>query len=87
MVALVPATGLPLNICGEPVVVESSVLYRMSYPVAPLTPVQSTSICVSPAVKEGAEAGREGDINAFAADVDSDQRMEIDRMRALLGSR
>ncbi len=32
-------------------------------------------------------AGQEGDINAFAADVDSDQRMEIDRMRALLGSR
>ncbi len=30
-------------------------------------------------------AGQEGDINAFAADVDSDQRMEIDRMRALLG--
>jgi uncharacterized protein (DUF305 family) len=32
-------------------------------------------------------AGQEGDINAFAADVDSDQRMEIDRMRAMLGSR
>ena len=32
-------------------------------------------------------AGQEGDINAFAADVDSDQRMEIDRMRALLGGR
>jgi uncharacterized protein (DUF305 family) len=32
-------------------------------------------------------AGQEGDINAFAADVDSDQRMEIDRMRALLGPR
>jgi uncharacterized protein (DUF305 family) len=31
-------------------------------------------------------AGQEGDINAFAADVDSDQRMEIDRMRAMLGS-
>ena len=30
-------------------------------------------------------AGQEGGINAFAADVDSDQRMEIDRMRALLG--
>ncbi len=30
-------------------------------------------------------AGQEGDINAFAADVDSDQRMEIDRMRAMLG--
>jgi uncharacterized protein (DUF305 family) len=30
-------------------------------------------------------AGQEGDINAFAADVDADQRMEIDRMRALLG--
>ena len=32
-------------------------------------------------------AGQEGDINAFASDVDSDQRMEIDRMRAMLGSR
>ena len=32
-------------------------------------------------------AGQEGDINAFAADVDSDQRMEIDRMRAMLGGR
>ena len=32
-------------------------------------------------------AGQEGDINAFAADVDADQRMEIDRMRAMLGSR
>jgi uncharacterized protein (DUF305 family) len=32
-------------------------------------------------------AGQEGDIKAFAADVDSDQRMEIDRMRAMLGSR
>jgi uncharacterized protein (DUF305 family) len=30
-------------------------------------------------------AGQEGDINAFAADVDADQRMEIDRMRAMLG--
>lgn len=30
-------------------------------------------------------AGQEGDINAFAADVDSDQRMEINRMRAMLG--
>jgi uncharacterized protein (DUF305 family) len=30
-------------------------------------------------------AGQEGDINGFAADVDSDQRMEINRMRALLG--
>ncbi len=32
-------------------------------------------------------AGQEGDINAFAADVDSDQRMEITRMRAMLGRR
>jgi uncharacterized protein (DUF305 family) len=32
-------------------------------------------------------AGQEGDINAFAADVDSDQRMEINRMRSMLGSR
>ena len=32
-------------------------------------------------------AGQEGDINAFAADVDADQRMEIDRMRAMLGIR
>jgi uncharacterized protein (DUF305 family) len=32
-------------------------------------------------------AGQEGDINAFAADVDADQRMEIDRMRQMLGSR
>jgi uncharacterized protein (DUF305 family) len=30
-------------------------------------------------------AGQEGDINAFAADVDADQRMEINRMRAMLG--
>jgi uncharacterized protein (DUF305 family) len=29
-------------------------------------------------------AGQEGDINAFAADVDADQRMEIDRMRSML---
>jgi uncharacterized protein (DUF305 family) len=32
-------------------------------------------------------AGQEGDINAFASDVDADQRMEISRMRAMLGSR
>jgi uncharacterized protein (DUF305 family) len=32
-------------------------------------------------------AGQEGDINAFAGDVDSDQRMEINRMRALMGPR
>lgn len=32
-------------------------------------------------------AGQEADIFAFASDVDADQRMEIDRMRAMLGSR
>jgi uncharacterized protein (DUF305 family) len=32
-------------------------------------------------------AGQEGEIYAFASDVDADQRMEIDRMRALLGAR
>ncbi|MEP7118890.1 MAG: DUF305 domain-containing protein [Acidobacteriota bacterium] len=32
-------------------------------------------------------AGQESDLNAFAADVDADQRMEINRMRAMLGSR
>lgn len=32
-------------------------------------------------------AGQETDINAFASDVDADQRMEIDRMRGMLGSR
>ena len=32
-------------------------------------------------------AGQEGDINAFAADVDSDQRTEINRMRAMLGQK
>lgn len=30
-------------------------------------------------------AGQEADIFAFAADVDADQRMEIDRMRSMLG--
>ena len=29
-------------------------------------------------------AGQESDIFAFASDVDADQRMEIDRMRAML---
>jgi hypothetical protein len=29
-------------------------------------------------------AGQDGDIYAFASDVDSDQRMEIDRMGAML---
>jgi uncharacterized protein (DUF305 family) len=32
-------------------------------------------------------AGQEADIFAFASDVDADQRMEIDRMRAMLGAR
>lgn len=32
-------------------------------------------------------AGQEGDIFAFASDVDADQRMEIDRMRSMLSSR
>lgn len=32
-------------------------------------------------------AGQESDINAFASDVDADQRMEIDRMRGMLSSR
>jgi uncharacterized protein (DUF305 family) len=32
-------------------------------------------------------AGQEADINAFASDVDADQRMEIDRMRGMLSSR
>lgn len=32
-------------------------------------------------------AGQEAEIFAFASDVDADQRMEIDRMRDLLGSR
>lgn len=32
-------------------------------------------------------AGQESDIFAFASDVDADQRMEIDRMRAMLASR
>jgi uncharacterized protein (DUF305 family) len=31
-------------------------------------------------------AGQESDINAFAADVDADQRMEIDRMGAMLNA-
>jgi uncharacterized protein (DUF305 family) len=31
--------------------------------------------------------GQEADIFAFASDVDADQRMEIDRMRAMRGSR
>jgi uncharacterized protein (DUF305 family) len=31
-------------------------------------------------------AGQEADIFAFASDVDADQRMEIDRMRAMLGT-
>ena len=29
-------------------------------------------------------AGQESDVFAFASDVDADQRMEIDRMRAAL---
>jgi uncharacterized protein (DUF305 family) len=32
-------------------------------------------------------AGQEADIFAFASDVDADQRMEIDRMREMLGAR
>ena len=32
-----------------------------------------------------AGAGQESEINAFATDVDADQRMEIDRMRGMLG--
>ncbi|MCA1586537.1 MAG: DUF305 domain-containing protein [Acidobacteria bacterium] len=32
-------------------------------------------------------AGQEADIYAFASDVDADQRMEIDRMRAMLSGR
>ncbi len=32
-------------------------------------------------------AGQEADVFAFASDVDADQRMEIDRMRAMRGSR
>jgi uncharacterized protein (DUF305 family) len=32
-------------------------------------------------------AGQEADIFAFASDVDADQRMEIDRMRAMLNPR
>jgi uncharacterized protein (DUF305 family) len=35
----------------------------------------------------GGGAGQESDIYAFAADVDADQRMEIDRMRGMLGAR
>ena len=31
-------------------------------------------------------AGQEADIFAFASDVDADQRMEIDRMRAALAA-
>ena len=31
-------------------------------------------------------AGQESDINAFAADVDADQRMEIGRMGAMLNA-
>jgi uncharacterized protein (DUF305 family) len=31
-------------------------------------------------------AGQESDINAFAADVDADQRMEIERMGAMLNA-
>jgi uncharacterized protein (DUF305 family) len=31
-------------------------------------------------------AGQEADVFAFASDVDADQRMEIDRMRAVLGA-
>lgn len=34
----------------------------------------------------GGGAGQESDIYAFAADVDADQRMEIDRMRGLLST-
>ena len=32
-------------------------------------------------------AGQESDVFAFASDVDADQRMEIDRMRGMLGAR
>jgi uncharacterized protein (DUF305 family) len=35
----------------------------------------------------GGGAGQESEIYAFAADVDADQRMEIDRMRGLLAGR
>jgi uncharacterized protein (DUF305 family) len=34
-----------------------------------------------------AGAGQEAEIFAFASDVDADQRMEIDRMRGMLGGR
>ena len=34
-----------------------------------------------------AGAGQEAEIFAFASDVDADQRMEIDRMRGMLGAR
>lgn len=34
-----------------------------------------------------AGAGQESEIYAFASDVDADQRMEIDRMRGMLGMR
>ena len=34
----------------------------------------------------GGGAGQESDIYAFAADVDADQRMEIDRMRGMLSA-
>jgi uncharacterized protein (DUF305 family) len=34
-----------------------------------------------------AGAGQESEMYAFASDVDADQRMEIGRMRAMLGSR
>jgi uncharacterized protein (DUF305 family) len=32
-------------------------------------------------------AGQDGDINAFASDVEADQAMEIGRMRAMLGGK
>jgi uncharacterized protein (DUF305 family) len=35
----------------------------------------------------GGGAGQESEMYAFAADVDADQRMEIDRMRAMLAAR
>ena len=35
----------------------------------------------------GGGAGQESEIYAFAADVDADQRMEIDRMRGMLSVR
>jgi uncharacterized protein (DUF305 family) len=35
----------------------------------------------------GGGAGQESEIYAFAADVDADQRMEIDRMRGMLAAR